>query len=362
MHALKEFLADAGHREALARALEPPFAMPVIRCAKIKVTARCNLRCAFCHYWRMHEPDELSTEDVCRVLRELAGAGCAKVHFSGGEATLRPDICDLVRCASGLGMKANLTTNGTLLDRERALALAEAGADGVSLSLDAPDAKAHDALRGVPGAFRRTLKGIEALSRAREKSGGKMKLRLNMVLTRHNYRHLPEMIEMAAGLGMVEVHPMPVDERGDEPAHRLSEKEIRAFNTYIAPIAADARRRAGFSLAPEMLFPFGRTEADLQHAARGRYARGYYEEHVCYAPWLHLFIGWAGDVFLCCMARGKTPPLGNIRAHSVTEVFNGDTYRSVRAQFLSEMPKVCHRCDMFLAENRLVARELLSPA
>lgn len=351
MHSIQELLADPEERSGLAHALEAPYGRTQVRCAKIKVTARCNLRCEFCDYWRMREPDELSTAEYCRLLEQLAAAGCVKVHFSGGEATLRKDIFDLLAFSAGLGMKTNLTTNGTTLTPERARRLVETGVHGVSLSLDGPDARTHDALRGVPGAFDRTVKGIRRLGRARDRAGSRLKLRLNMVLTRHNYRRLPEVIELAADLGMVEVHPMPVDERGEDPAHRLTARDIDSFNTYIAPLAAEARERAGFSLSPHLVWPFGRSEKDLVYSARGKYARGYFEQRTCYVPWLHVFIAWNGDVFLCCMARGKTDPLGNIRRNTVAEVFDGEPYRKIRQQFLTEMPKVCHRCDMFVPEN-----------
>jgi radical SAM protein with 4Fe4S-binding SPASM domain len=209
-------------------------------------------------------------------------------------------------------------------------------------------------MRGVDGAFAKTTAGIRMLAKARDKAGSRMRLRLNTVLTRRNYRRLPEVIELAAELGMTEIHPMPVDERGEEPEHRLGKREIEEFNTLIAPLALEARHRHGFSEADHLVWPFGRTHNDLRHAARGRYARGYFEQRTCYVPWLHLFVAWNGDVYLCCMARGKTDPLGNLRRQSVTEVFDGEPYRRIRAQFLEEMPKVCHRCDMFVAENARV--------
>lgn len=358
MHALEEILGEASSREELRRSLQPPYAAPLVRCAKIKVTPRCNLRCTFCRYWRLRASGALSTAALCRILDELAEAGCAKVHFSGGEPLLREDLPSLLAHATRLGMKANLTTNGTLLDGERARALVEAGAHSVSFSLDGPDARTHDSLRGVSGAFRQTLRGIRALTKARDRAGSRLQLRLNVVLTRHNYRRLPEIIALAWELGMAEVHPMPVDDRVDDPSHCLGEKEIAHFNTCVVPLAADMRRRAGFSLAPHLLTPFGTTEADAAECARGHYARGYYESHLCYAPWLHLFLTWNGDAYLCCMARGKTPPLGNARECSVRALFNGEAYRAMRQQFVRERPKICRRCDMFLPENRLIESSL----
>ena len=120
----------------------------------------------------------------------------------------------------------------------------------------------------------------------------------------------------------------------------------------------EAERERVAALAEDFRAEFGQTETDLSYSARGRYARGYFEEHLCYVPWLHIFIAWNGDVFLCCMARGKTDPLGNVRRTSVAEVFNGEPYRRIRAQFRTAMPAVCHRCDMFVTENSRVERLL----
>lgn len=358
MHAVRALLESAEERETLLRSLEAPYTRATVRCAKIKITAKCNLKCQFCDYWRMREPDELSTSEVRTLLDQLVDAGCGKVHFSGGEATLRKDLFDLLTYSAGRGMKTNMTTNGTTLTPERAARIVDTGVHSVSLSLDGPDARSHDALRGVPGAFARTVKGIRMLARARQQAGSKLKLRLNTVLTRHNFRRLPEMIELAAELGMVEVHPMPVDERGENPEHRLSARQIEEFNTYIAPVALAARERAGFGVAPHLVWPFGRSERDVDYAARGRYARGYFEERTCYVPWLHVFVAWNGDVFLCCMARGKADPLGNVRRNTLAEIYDGEPYRRIRRQFLTEMPKVCHRCDMFVHENAQVEAAL----
>ena len=354
MHAVEEFLRHGEGMEQLRAALQGPYDPVTLRCAKIKITAKCNLKCGFCDYWRMHEPDELSTAEWRTVLDSLKAEGCVKVHFSGGEATLRQDLHELLAYTTQLGMKANFTTNGTTMTSDRAAAVVNTGAHGVSLSLDGPDDSTHDRIRGVPGSFSRTVKGIRRLSRARDRARGKLRIRINTVLTRHNYRRLPEVIDLASELGATDVLPMPVDERGATPEHRLSKSDISYFNSFVLPLAEEARRRAGFSVSEPLLAPFGRSERDQEFSSHGRYARGHFREHVCYVPWMHAFIGWSGDVYLCCMARGKTEPLGNVRRSSIGEVFRGDAYRAIRAQFLTEMPKVCHRCDMFQAENERV--------
>ena len=69
---------------------------PLLRCAKIKLTSRCNLRCEMCRYGRTRHEETLSTERWSAVLAELVSLGCQKVHFSGGEVFLRRDFLTLV--------------------------------------------------------------------------------------------------------------------------------------------------------------------------------------------------------------------------------------------------------------------------
>jgi MoaA/NifB/PqqE/SkfB family radical SAM enzyme len=235
--------------------------------------------------------------------------------------------------------------------------LIDTGLKGVSVSLDGPTAKVHDRIRGVPGAFRRTLKGLTRLVEVNARRGGKTKVRVNTVLTRYNYTYLPEIVKLAGELGCADVIPLPVDDRGARRV-RLSKAQLLEYNEFIAPQVGDLRQRYGFSLTPELLFPYGTTPEDLKLARRGAYARRYFKHHPCYAPWLHLFIGWSGDVYLCCMARGKTSPLGNVCGQCVRDLFTGPIYQRIREQFLQQRPKVCHRCDNFLAENRLLEKRL----
>lgn len=347
MYALDEILRVPERRAALAeslRSLEPP----ELRCVKIKLTSRCNLRCQMCKYWKTERETTLTTDEWRAALDGMADLGCRKVHFSGGEVFLRPDFLDLVEHAAGRQMKVNMTTNGTLLTKERIERLARARPNSISLSLDGPRPRVHDGIRGLPGSFRRTTRAIRKLQAAPRPP----KIRLNFVLMRANFRHAAEMVDLAADLGAVEIHPMPVDEKGP-PRNRLSRAQIRRYNEEIAPRVLQKRQEHGFSTHPDLVFPFGRSEEDLRQSRDGLYARGFYAERTCMAPWLHLFVAWDGESYLCCMTNGRMESLGNVRADGVRGVFLGERMRQVRAAFMAQRPHpICHRCDMFLQENR----------
>lgn len=337
--------------DSLIRALEtgrPEF----LRCAKIKLTSRCNLRCQMCRYWRTTEETALATDSWRRILSELADLGCRKVHFSGGEVFLREDFLDLVEHATALGLKVNLTTNATLLTPDRIRRLVRARVHGVSSSLDGPRPRIHDAVRGVAGSFRRTERALRRLVAEVRRRGHGPRLRLNFVLMQQNHAHLPEMLDLAAALGAVELHAMPVDEKGPR-RNRLSHSQICRYNREIAPRVLELRQLHGFSTAPEMVYPFGLTDEDLRQAADGFYARGAYRHHPCLAPWLHLFLAWDGECYLCCMTNGRMESLGNAGQEALAGIFRGAALRRIRRRFLEGRPHpACARCDMFLTENR----------
>jgi len=351
VYALDELMAQPGFLEDLSGSLATGERPPVLREAKIKITSFCNLRCQMCHYWETQREDTLSTERWLGVLRELSALGCRKVHFSGGEVFLRRDFLEIVDGALEAGLKVNMTTNGTLVDREKAKRMARAGVNSVSISLDGPSAKVHDGVRGIPGAFRRSLRAIRWLRRFSEGEPKPVKVRVNFVVMRDNFRTLPRMVRLAGELGAVELNPMPVDEKG-ERRNRLSRSQIEEYNREIAPEVLELRQRYGFSTSPDKVYPFGVTPAEVRLSRDGFYARGFYERRPCLAPWLHTFLAWNGDVFLCCMTNGRMEPLGNAGRQGLGEIFDGPGYRRIRDSFMSgrHLP-ACHRCDLFLDEN-----------
>ena len=328
-----------------------------IREAKIKLTARCNLRCAFCRLWQIRDQEELTTAEVFRLIDELADLDCRKVHLSGGESTLRSDLIPIVAHAAARGIRTSLTTNGTTMTDELARGLLGAGLRSLTMSLDGVTPARHDALRGVKGAFKRTLVGLKAVRQAKKALKTKTKIRLNMVLTRHNYHEYPDILALAGEHGVTDVTCIPVDEKA-QLENRLLPWQLQEYNESMAPAVEEIRRQYGFSTEPHLIYPFGRGKDDLHHAANAEYARGYFRRHLCYVPWLTTLVIWNGDVFLCCMTRGRDEPLGNVRGTAFRDIYLGEPYEAVRRQFRQKRFSVCHRCDDFLAENMFLQSAL----
>ena len=151
-----------------------PFARPYV--VSWNLTYRCNLACEHCYLDAGGTPlvdtesfadrSELDTEGCFRVIDEIAAFApeCVTI-LTGGEPLLRRDILEIVRRAAERGLWVVVGTNGVRITENLAQRLAEAGARGLSLSLDALDPDRHDRFRKVRGAWRNTVEGAEILGR-----------------------------------------------------------------------------------------------------------------------------------------------------------------------------------------------------
>ena len=146
-----------------------------LRDIRISVTDRCNFRCTYCmprevfgkDYVFLPREDLLTFEEIERVVRIFAGLGTEKVRLTGGEPLLRRGIEDLVGKLSvidGINDLA-LTTNGSLLAK-KAPALAAAGLDRVTVSLDSLDDTVFRIMSDVDFPVARVLEAIDAAAAA----------------------------------------------------------------------------------------------------------------------------------------------------------------------------------------------------
>ncbi|MFO0606548.1 MAG: radical SAM protein [Polyangiales bacterium] len=128
----------------------------------LQVADRCNHACRHC-YQVQGLKGELGLDDLRRLLDDLAEAGVLTLNVSGGEATLRHDLLDILAHARARGFAVRLYTNAFLVDEALAARLAEVGLYEVHVSVYSAAAAEHDAVTRVPGSFERTVAGVRAL-------------------------------------------------------------------------------------------------------------------------------------------------------------------------------------------------------
>jgi MoaA/NifB/PqqE/SkfB family radical SAM enzyme len=162
-----------------------------------QVTYRCNFRCRFCSYW--HDPLAHKPEPPVRQYalgaRKLATYGTLLVSLAGGEPFLRTDLPEIV-AEVGRYHFPFVTTNGWFVTPETARAVMEAGAWGVSVSIDYADPAVHDSARGMDGAYEQAWRAVELLSEARVHEW--QRVNVMAVLLKDNIDHVEPLIRQAA--------------------------------------------------------------------------------------------------------------------------------------------------------------------
>ena len=144
-----------------------------LRDLRISVTDRCNFRCVYCmpkeafgsDYRFMDRKELLTFEEIERVARVFVGLGVRKLRLTGGEPLVRKDLERLIALLAPLGAELTLTTNASLL-AAKAEALATAGLDRVTVSLDSLDDETFRAMNDVDFPVEKVLEGIDAAAAA----------------------------------------------------------------------------------------------------------------------------------------------------------------------------------------------------
>jgi uncharacterized radical SAM superfamily Fe-S cluster-containing enzyme len=124
--------------------------------AMIEVTNRCNLNCPVCYMDANIGSEKTPTREEIKGMLELllrSEMTPPAINFTGGEATIRNDLVELVSMAHSMGFgDITVSTNGVVVSRRPELLkdLAAAGLTEVAISLDGLNDEVFMKTRGVP--------------------------------------------------------------------------------------------------------------------------------------------------------------------------------------------------------------------
>jgi radical SAM protein len=316
-----------------------------------ETTQACALACRHCRAsarpWR--DALELTHEEGERLIGQVAAMGTPILVLSGGDPVNRPDLIDLVKYAKARGLRtATIPAATDALTPELVRAFKDAGLDQMALSLDYPRADLHDAFRGVPGAFARTM---AAAAWARDEG---LPLQVNTTVAAETAPYLAEMAELVEALGVVfwEVFFLvPVGrgtaltglaahdcERIFDLLYRTQKKgrfivKVTEAPHYRRHVAQRERHAAGERGRPaaDLAMPGLLTTSEGPGHTVGLAPRGVNAGNG------FLFVSHQGDIF----PSGFLPiRAGNVRTHNVADVYR---YAKVFQQ-LRDPELLCGRC------------------
>lgn len=152
---------------------------------------RCNLKCVHCYAQSkdIEYQNELTTQQGKELIDDLARFGAPVILFSGGEPTMRKDLPELALYARSKGMRAVISTNGTLIDKKMAKVLKDIGLSYVGVSLDGMK-ETNDKFRGVKGAFDAALNGM------RNCLAEGVKVGLRFTINKQNVKDIPAIFDL----------------------------------------------------------------------------------------------------------------------------------------------------------------------
>ena len=302
--------------------------------ANIDLTYRCNLRCVMCDVWRKESTvfgraeEELTTEELKRLILEFHALGAKIVTFAGGEPLVRSDFFDLLAFAKAHRLIVTLVTNATLINREVARKLAELRLDYLTVSLEAASPSLNDAMRGE-GTFQRAVDAVRTL----REMNAKAKITINTVVSRLNYREMPKMVVFARELGIKQINFQPVFDKSGIPMSTLAltPEDYLNLKVSVAETLKTSRQHHVDVGPAEYLSLIGVSPHLLS---------SFLKRLDCYMVHVSCAVNAFGDVLPCWFL----PSIGNVRKTRLRDIWFSETFNRVRETVKRHRVPQCERC------------------
>jgi radical SAM protein len=320
-----------------------------------EVTRSCQLACHHCRASATPNalPGELDHDEGKRLIDQIAefGRPFPILVMTGGDCLLRPDVFELVRHATALGLPVAMSPSVTPMLTDDAIArMVEAGVQAVSISLDGADAATHDGVRGIPGHFDATIPAIRALVAAG------LKVQINTTVMARNLHELADIAAIVhdvgadiwevfflVPVGRGESTDSTTPQQNEEVAHFLVDASSYGFivrtveGPFFRRVVAQRRERPDARPEGDVYTFLARRLTDaLGPATTKSYARTASTRDGKGI----VFVAHDGEVY----PAGFLPlPLGSVRDTSLATIYLDDpVLRSIRAM---EFGGRCGRCE-----------------
>ena len=310
---------------------------------------RCNCRCVMCDIWRIRQVREITPRDLEPHLTSLRELNVKWIVFSGGEPLMHSDISSLSHVCRAEGVRVTLLTAGLTL--EKRADIVAASIDDLIVSIDGPP-DIHDKIRGVPGAYRRLQRGIEALRQLR----AEMPIHGRCTIQKGNFGELRNTVHAARALNLNSISFLAVDTTsnafnrpgGWSPGHQatvaLNTTEVAVLESEIEALISEYENEIESGFVVENAEKLRRIPLRF----RSRLGQIPAMAPRCNAPWVSAVVESDGTVRPCFFHR----PIGNIHEHPLADVVNSDEALNFRRNLDISRDPVCRNCVCSLFVDR----------
>jgi MoaA/NifB/PqqE/SkfB family radical SAM enzyme len=321
----------------------------------IEVTNRCNLLCKTCPrtYFDREPLKSLSLQEFISIAEQFPQMQRALLHGIG-EPLLNHELDEIIKYLKGQEVEVIINSNGTLLTPKWQERLIKSGLDQYRCSIDGATDETYARIRGV-ALLPKLKKGLGGLVKTKERLGVTTpRISIWCVATRENLQELPDLLRLAADLGVPEVYMQRLVYFAGETDQQfgLARDDLAIFGK-----DDDAEERIieeCMQLSSELGINFqasgGRDPVNSLAAAR---PADYAPWQACMRPWTTAYVTANGNCLPCCISPFATDDyesliLGNIFERPFSEIWNESLYQEFRTNLLSEHPnQACASCGVY---------------
>jgi len=298
------------------------------------ITTKCNSKCIYCYATdRLGDVDELSTQQILKLLDEMAELDTWTIMLSGGEPFLKKDFLKILGHLEKLGILVSILTNGMLITDSIARRLASFKNIGmIQVSLDSYIPEHHDLHRGVEGAYEKTLAGIKNLKKY------DITPHIEIVITSVNLNDIDKTIELLYKLGIKVVTIGPVltnTGRGcinkkklilNKELFKSTGEKIRELNKKYNDSMCITPTREFFAYSTKKSVPK--------------------KEIKCGVGKSILYISPDGLVYPCFLSVYPESLLGDVKKESLSHIWKNSTLLKELRELNSPDIEKCKTCDL----------------
>ncbi len=309
---------------------EPEFSLTSLY---LYLTDHCNLCCAHCWIspkFSEQRQNGLPPDSLKKAISEAGSLGLQSVKLTGGEPFLYRHIDGLLAFLASKEIDVLIETNGTLIDTDMVERLKSCNLDQLSVSLDASTEEIHDQIRGVKGSFRRTLKGLDLLSRH------DLNFQIIMTLQKRNRDEIPGVIKLSEelGAGSLKINPLIPCGRGKEIFEHKHNLKLEELLELYRTVKKKWPPKEGLSIIFDLPVAF----LPIEEIKR----KGINQCHILNI----LGILGNGDLSICGIGQNfHDLRMGNIRRDSISEIWrNSSILKDLRKSLPTKLKGVCDHC------------------
>ncbi|MEM5853481.1 MAG: radical SAM protein [Candidatus Aenigmatarchaeota archaeon] len=319
-----------------------PFTKPSF--INIGLTHKCNLKCKICETWKVwsKSEEELKLCELKKVVNEIGGWGGINISFAGGEPFLRKyELLECIKLAKKWNLVTHVTTNGQLINRKIAEEIVCSGLDYLQLSLDGAEENTNDYIRGV-GSYKKVMRAIREIKRAKEKFNSNLKLSLTTVITNDNLDELLDVVKIVEDLELYKVFFNPYnldtsymkDKDYENDEFWVKEENIPKLKKICEKLIEIKRKKDIIGT------PFFMLKIIPNYFEK----KSRFKDGVCLAGYSYMYVKPNGDVDVC----GKGPSL-NVRKFSIKKIWYSLNFMKTRLKIMK-----CNRPCLMLCFPRIV--------